>query len=431
MFLAKILVPEGTEDVKVGAALALIVEDKADVAAVQAAVAAGATPPAATAAAPASQAGSPPQGHGHASAAAGPAVDAASLPATSVMPSARALMQNAGVNAAALVGKGSGKAGRITKGDVLALLGKAPPQAAATTTAAAQASAPAGATPTQLQQPAQAPSQAASGAGAPPQPQPIPATAGPVERPGGGKYTDAKPSQVRRVIASRLTESKARIPHQYAVMDCEIDGLLALRAQLKTIGINVSVNDLVVKAAARALREMPEVNCYYDSKTDSVRANSTVDISVAVATEGGLITPIVKGADGLSVAAINERVKDLATRARANKLKPEEFQGGSFTISNLGMYGIDSFSAVINPPQACILAVGKGERKPVLPPLTDLDSEALVLASGKAPKSPVQPRTATVMSVMMSSDARVLDDAAAARFLSVFKHYVQSPGLLN
>jgi pyruvate/2-oxoglutarate dehydrogenase complex dihydrolipoamide acyltransferase (E2) component len=163
---------------------------------------------------------------------------------------------------------------------------------------------------------------------------------------------------VRKVIASRLTESKATIPAQYTSIDCRIDALLKIRAVLKEAGMNVSVNDLVIKAAGKALRAVPEANAQYDRKSDRVVANKAVDVSVAVATDGGLITPIVKDADLLGVQGIADKVKDLAGRARAGKLKPEEFQGGSFTISNLGMFGIDSFVAVINPPQACILAVG-------------------------------------------------------------------------
>ena len=162
---------------------------------------------------------------------------------------------------------------------------------------------------------------------------------------------------MRKVIASRLTESKATVPHAYASIDCKLDNLLELRKQINATGAGtkVSVNDLVIKASALALRDVPSVNQNAEASREG-----NVDISVAVATPSGLITPIVKDADALSVSEINGCVKDLAARAFENKLKPEEFMGGSFTISNLGMFGISQFSAVINPPQAAILAVGSG-----------------------------------------------------------------------
>jgi len=250
----------------------------------------------------------------------------------------------------------------------------------------------------------------------------------------GAAYADTKPSQVRKVIAARLTESKAGVPHQYAVMDVQLDALLALRATLKAAGVTVSVNDMVIKAAAKALRDVPEANCFYDSRTDSVQRSAGVDVSVAVATEGGLITPIVKGADALGLTAINGKVKELAGRARLNKLKPEEFQGGTFTISNLGMFGaINEFTAVINPPQACILAVGKGEKRVLGAPLApgELDALFAPAAAGAAAPVPVpEPRIAEVMSVQLSADARVVEPHIAGQFLQAFRHYIQEPALL-
>ena len=196
-------------------------------------------------------------------------------------------------------------------------------------------------------------------------------------------------------------------------MDCSLEALTALRARLKDAGINVSVNDVVIAAAARALRAVPEANAYFDAKQQRVVANGSVDVSVAVATDGGLITPIVKGADALGLAGINARVKDLAGRARAGKLKPEEFMGGSFTISNLGMFGsINEFSAVINPPQACILAVGKGEQR-------------VVLEAGAK-----EPSVRSVMTVQLSSDARVVEPHVAGQFLAAFRGFIQDPALL-
>ncbi len=163
-------------------------------------------------------------------------------------------------------------------------------------------------------------------------------------------------STVRKIIAARLTASKAGIPHLYASSEVDIDAVLAARAQLKAGGVGVSVNDYVVKAAALALRAVPEANAHWTPA--GALLQTTVDVSVAVATERGLITPIVPRADTLSVPGVNAAIGSLVARARANKLKPEEFNGGTFTISNLGMYGIDEFSAVINPPQ--VRAVPRG-----------------------------------------------------------------------
>lgn len=216
-------------------------------------------------------------------------------------------------------------------------------------------------------------------------------------------YTDTPSSNMRKVIAKRLTASKAEVPHLYASIECEIDAMLAFRSALKRdMGVTVSVNDLVIKAAALALRDVPEANAQWSTATQSIRSGRAVDISVAVATPTGLITPIVTGADKRGLDSINSTVKDLATRARDGKLKPEEYQGGSFTISNLGMFGIAEFSAVINPPQACILAVGGGIRR-VLPPAAK---------GGK-------PRVATVLTVKLSADVRVVDERIAALFLQV------------
>jgi pyruvate dehydrogenase E2 component (dihydrolipoamide acetyltransferase) len=194
-------------------------------------------------------------------------------------------------------------------------------------------------------------------------------------------------------------------------MDVHIDALLALRGKLKEAGVTASVNDMVVAACGRALKAVPEANAFFDAAKGRVVRSPGVDVSVAVATDGGLITPIVKGADALTLGAINERVKDLAGRARANKLKPEEFQGGSFTISNLGMFdAIDEFSAVINPPQACILAVGKGAKR-VLPPA----------AKGG------QPVVATVMALQLSADARVVEPFVAGQFLQALRQLLENP----
>lgn len=223
---------------------------------------------------------------------------------------------------------------------------------------------------------------------------------------------------MRKTIAKRLLEAKQTMPHFYLSVECEIDKLLDVRAQLNSAaGVNqetgkplykISVNDLVIKASALALRDKPEANAsWYD---DAIVQYSNVDISVAVATEGGLITPIVKNADQKSLAQISAEMKSLAARARANKLQPEEYQGGGFSISNLGMYGIKTFSAIINPPQSCILAVGAGESK-------------LVMRNG-------QPTEVTVMTVTLSVDHRSVDGALGAEWLQAFKKYIENPALL-
>lgn len=373
-FLAKIIQPAGSEDIHVGTILALMVEDAKDIAEVQASAAPAKTP------SPAAPAVLPP-------AAPLPSTFPAAAPAAPLaqheaLPSARILMANLGVDPAALRNRGTGKAGRITKGDVQAFVSGASPIAPGAQ--AVHAASPAALAVATVAAPAAA-------AAAPSAPTPASAVAADF-----GRYTDSKPSNVRKVIASRLTESKARIPHEYAVMDCRIDALLKLRAQvrgareqavarvcartapspsstpppplqLKAAGVAVSVNDMVVKAVAKAMVDVPEVNRFFDVKAGVVRAGSAagVDVCVAVATDGGLITPIVKAADRLGLFGINEAVKDLATRARAGeagararcewqqrpplplpspppppplagKLQPAEFQGGAFTISNLG-----------------------------------------------------------------------------------------------
>ncbi|KAL1461447.1 hypothetical protein WDU94_013346 [Cyamophila willieti] len=226
----------------------------------------------------------------------------------------------------------------------------------------------------------------------------------PSSKPRSG-YTDVEVSNMRRTIAKRLTESKTQIPHMYSSVESSMDKTMALRAQLKSAGINVSVNDFVIKAVALALRQCPLVNCLYSK--DEVVSHPTVDISVAVATDNGLITPIVKNADDKAIDAISAEVRELANKARQNKLQLHEFQGGSFTISNLGMFGITEFSAIINPPQCAILAVGGGQ------PYIDIHG------------NPVSRMTA-----QLSYDARAISETAAAEFLQVFKLYLENPAAL-
>ncbi|MCB2101868.1 MAG: 2-oxo acid dehydrogenase subunit E2, partial [Rhodobacterales bacterium] len=227
----------------------------------------------------------------------------------------------------------------------------------------------------------------------------------------GQTYTEVPNSTMRKVIASRLTESKQTVPHFYLSVDCQLDALLALRQQLNARSpegqgaYKVSVNDFVIKAVALALRKVPEANATW---TDAaIRLYDDVDVSVAVATPNGLITPIIKAADTKGLATISNAMKDLAARARDGKLMPEEYQGGGFTISNLGMYGIKDFAAIINPPQSCILALGAGEQRPVV------KDGALAVA--------------TVMTVTLSVDHRSVDGAVGAQFLAAFKPLIEDP----
>lgn len=225
-------------------------------------------------------------------------------------------------------------------------------------------------------------------------------------------------NNMRKVIAKRLQESKQVVPHFYLSIDVEIDALLEARAQLNKHAeiqskdgkppYKLSVNDMVIKAAGLALRDKPNCNVsWYD---DAIIQYNNVDISVAVATDGGLITPIIRNADQKSLPAISKEMKELAARARENKLKPEEFQGGGFSISNLGMFGVKTFQAIINPPQACILAVGAGE-------------QVLKLRDG-------QGVAVNVMSLTLSVDHRAVDGALGAEYLQALKRYIEQPVLM-
>lgn len=219
-------------------------------------------------------------------------------------------------------------------------------------------------------------------------------------------------SSMRKVIAKRLAESKSTVPHFYVSVDVELDALLALRSQLNATSpaegpdtFKLSVNDMLVKAAAVALKRIPSVNASFTD--DAMIMYDDVDISVAVSIPDGLITPIVKQADKKSLKQISQETKDLVKRARAGKLKPEEFQGGTFSISNMGMYGVKDFSAIINPPQAAILAIAAGRKLPVVK-----GNEIAI---------------ATVMTVTLSVDHRVVDGSTAAEWLSAFRSIVESP----
>jgi len=214
---------------------------------------------------------------------------------------------------------------------------------------------------------------------------------------------------MRKTVARRMTESARDVPHFPLTIDLEIDALLAARAKINAMleksGGKVSINDMVIKAAAVALMQVPEANASYSP--EGIALHHHADIAMAVAVPGGLITPIIRGADTKGVAQIAREAKDLAERARTKKLKPEEFQGGTFSISNLGMFGIKSFSSIINEPQGAILSVGAGEKRPVV-----RGNELAV---------------ATVMTVTLTCDHRVVDGATGARWLAAFKPLIEDP----
>ena len=371
--LGKILVPAGTEGVAVNAPIALLLEEGED----QSALDGGAPAPAPKAngeAKPAAPESAP------APSAQAPAAAAADLgERVAASPLARRMAAQSGLDLKSL--KGSGPHGRIVKSDIEAALKGGPRPAAAP----------------------QAKTEAAPAAAAAPAPAPAAPAAPPT-----AVYDEIPLNNMRKVIARRLTEAKQTIPHFYLTIDCELDALLAMRAQLngrEGADYKLSVNDFVIKAVALGMRKVPGVNAAWGG--DRIFQFKDVDVSVAVAIDGGLITPIVRKADQKGLSTISNEMKDLAKRAKDGKLKPEEFQGGGFSISNLGMYGIKDFLAVINPPQACILAVGAGERRPVV--------------KGDEIK------IATVMAVSLSTDHRVVDGALGAVFLQEFKRLVEDP----
>jgi pyruvate dehydrogenase E2 component (dihydrolipoamide acetyltransferase) len=383
--LQKILVPAGTEAVKVNEPIAVILgEDEAappaaapvpKVAAPQAAAAS--TMPAAV---PAPAAPPRPSAPAATAAEAGGRIFASPL--------ARRLAAEGGIDLRGLTG--SGPHGRIVKSDIEAARAKG-------SVAPAPAGKPA---PGAVPAPAAAPPAIAASAGS------AAAVAGRIP------YHLVPHTTMRKVIARRMTDSKQQAPHFYLSIDCEIDQLLKLRADLNAKSpekgegtYKLSVNDFVIRAAALALRKVPAANAAYCD--EGAVMFDAVDISVAVSIPGGLITPIVHGADRKGLAVISGEMRDLAGRAREGKLKPEEFQGGTFSITNLGMYGIREFSGIINPPQGAILAVGAGEQRPVV------KAGALAIA--------------TVMSCTLSVDHRVLDGAIGAEFLAAFKKLIEDP----
>ncbi|MEL7176817.1 MAG: pyruvate dehydrogenase complex dihydrolipoamide acetyltransferase [Pseudomonadota bacterium] len=375
--IGKILVEEGTEGVKVNTAIAVLLEDgeSADDIGDTAAPAPAAEAPAPEkAATPAEQ-----------SAAATPAPAA---PASSdggrifASPLARRIAADKGLDLSKI--KGSGPKGRIVKADV--------------ETAAAQ---PAAATPAEAA-PAAAPAAAKAPEGM---------SSSAVEKMYEGRDYEALPLDgMRKTIAARLTEAKQTIPHFYLRRDIQLDNLMKFRSQLnkqlEPRGVKLSVNDFVIKACALALQQVPDANAVWAG--DKVLKLTPSDVAVAVAIEGGLFTPVLKDAEMKSLSALSAEMKDLAARARDRKLAPHEYQGGTFAISNLGMFGIDNFDAVINPPHGAILAVGAGVKKPIV----GADGELAV---------------AIVMSVTLSVDHRVIDGAMGAELLTAIKDNLENP----
>ena len=400
--VAKLVVPAGTEGVKVNALIAILAGEGEDTAA----AAKGGDDAAPKAEA---KAEAPKQDAPKAEPAAAPAPAAASAaPAandsaktqgddspyphrTFASPLARRIAKDAGIDVSAV--SGSGPHGRVVKADVeTAIAGGGAKAAPAATTAASPTAAPTAA----------------------PKAMSDDAVLKLFEQ---GSYELVPHDNMRKTIAKRLVEAKSTIPHFYLTLDCELDALLALRSQLNAAAptkktdkgdvpaYKLSVNDMIIKAMAMALMAVPDANA---SWTDAAMVkHKHADVGVAVSIQGGLITPIIRKADEKSLSAISNEMKDLASRARNRKLKPEEYQGGTTAVSNLGMFGIKDFAAVINPPHATILAVGAGEQR-------------AVVKNGEI-------KVATVMSVTLSTDHRAVDGALGAELLGAFKRLVENP----
>ncbi|KQN33670.1 pyruvate dehydrogenase complex dihydrolipoamide acetyltransferase [Sphingomonas sp. Leaf38] len=391
--VVKILVAEGTDNVKVGTVIAIIAEEGEDASSVSAPTKSETPEPAAkeseakpdpkdpndtgSEAKPVERTEASAEDHGRpADAGTASATAPASGDRVKASPLARRLAADKGIDLGSV--SGSGPKGRIVKADVESAKPGAAPIAARTDAAPTAAAA--------------APAPAAKPATVPDIP-----------------HEATKLSNVRKTIARRLTESKQTVPHIYLTVNIRLDALLKLRGELnkslEARGVKLSVNDLLIKAQAVALMQVPTCNVMFTP--DQLISFQRADISVAVSTPSGLITPIIVGADTASLSSISTQMKDLAARARDGKLKPEEYQGGTASISNMGMFGITQFDAVINPPQAMILAVGAGEKRPYV-----VGDELTV---------------ATVMSATGSFDHRAIDGADGAQFMKAFKHLVENP----
>jgi pyruvate dehydrogenase E2 component (dihydrolipoamide acetyltransferase) len=382
--IAKILVPEGTEGVKVGAPIAILAGEGED-----ASSAASATPKADTAPPAPPKAAAAPKADATPKAPPAPApVETPSAPAAPAAPPraegdrvkasplARKLAQAQNIDLNSL--QGSGPGGRIVRADIDAASGKAPAAAPA-----AQPSAAAPALATHLVMP------------------------GVIEQ--AIPHEEIKLSNIRKTIARRLTEAKQQVPHIYLTVDIQLDALLKLRGELNKglegRGVKLSVNDLMIKALAHSLIDVPECNVAFAG--DHMLKYSRADISVAVSIPAGLITPIIVGAEAKSVSAISTEMKELAGLAKDGKLQPQQYQGGTASLSNMGMYGIKNFEAVINPPQGMIMAIGAGEKRPYV------INDSLQIS--------------TVMSATGSFDHRAIDGADGARLMKRFKELVENP----
>ncbi|MFL6743401.1 MAG: pyruvate dehydrogenase complex dihydrolipoamide acetyltransferase [Sphingomicrobium sp.] len=391
--VAKILVPEGSEGVKVGAPIAILAgegEDASNIASPQRGEGQGEGAPRPDEPTAGGAPSSPPSPRGGEGAKAVPPQAAVETPAAPPQAAAPARAEGDRVKASPLARKlaqaqnidlsslqGSGPGGRIVRADVDAAAGKPP---------------------------AAAPSAQPSAAPAPAGHLVIP---GPMEQ--AIPHEEVKLSNIRKTIARRLTEAKQQVPHIYLTVDVQLDALLKLRSELNAglegRGIKLSVNDLLIKALAQALIEVPECNVAFAG--DHMFKYSRADISVAVSIPAGLITPIVANADTKSVSAISTEMKELAAQARDGKLQPQQYQGGTASLSNMGMYGIKQFEAVINPPQGMIMAIGAGEKRPYV------INDSLQIA--------------TIMSATGSFDHRAIDGADGARLMQAFKRLVEKP----
>jgi len=373
--IAKILVAEGSDGVKVGTPIAILAGEGEEVSAAAPAPKAEAAPPPKKEE-PEVEPAPPAKGGGETPAVppapAAPAPKADTGDRIKASPLARRLAEAQGIDLSSL--KGSGPGGRIVRAD----LGKAGGGAMAAPTAAP---APAGLQPVEAE----------------------------LAFTDGVPHEAVKLSNMRKTIARRLTESKQQIPHIYLTLDCRLDALLKLRGELNASlanrGAKLSVNDMLIKALALALIEVPECNVSFAG--DTLIKYHRADISVAVSIPGGLITPIVADAENKSLSKISTEMQDLAGRAKEGKLQPHEYQGGTASLSNMGMFGIKHFEAVINPPQAMIMAIGAGEKRPYV-----IDDSLQI---------------ATVMSATGSFDHRAIDGADGARLMKVFKELVEAP----
>ena len=411
--LAKIVIPEGTADVPVNDVIGLIANEGEDAKA----VAAGGAKPAApkTEVPPAAGNGAAtaeklmiPEGHQYErtpdmkpveTAPAGPAANAAAANGSGTRvfasPLARRIAKESGIALGSL--KGSGPHGRVVERDVKAALAEGPKAPVSAKPAAPPAAVAAPASP------------------APAAPKPVGASDEVTKKLfAPGSFTEVPHDGMRKTIARRLSEAKATIPHFYLTVDCELDALMALREQVNASapkdkdgkpGFKVSVNDFVIKALALALKRVPDANVTWTENTMLHHTHS--DVGVAVSIPGGLITPVIRSAETKTLSAISHEMKDMAARARVKKLKPEEYQGGTTAVSNLGMFGVKNFQAIVNPPHATILAVGAGEKR-------------MVVKHG-------EPAVATVMSVTLSTDHRAVDGALGAQLMAAFRDLIEHP----